>query len=62
MASQTAVDRIMQLRGMGLSYRRIAAHLDRKRIQPARAARWSAMTVRNIWEREHRRGQAPPTG
>lgn len=36
------------------SYRQIAAYLDRKGIKPPKAAKWSAMTVRNIYERSSR--------
>lgn len=46
-----AVEQILRLRRDGYSYRRIAAYLDRKGIKPPKAARWSAMSVRNIYER-----------
>lgn len=49
--SEAVVAEIKRLRGLDRSYREIAAYLDRKRIKPPRAATWSAMTVRNIWER-----------
>lgn len=51
--SEAVVAEIKRLRGLDRSYRQIAAYLDRKRIKPPRAATWSAMTVRNIWEREN---------
>jgi hypothetical protein len=46
--SEGTATRIVELRAMGLSYRRIAAYLDRKKVPPPKAASWSAMTVRNI--------------
>lgn len=48
MASPAITIHIAELRRLGLSYRQVAAHLDRKGIKPARARKWSAMTVRNI--------------
>lgn len=42
---------IVRLKRSGYSYRQIAAYLDRKGIKPPRAAKWSAMSVRNIYER-----------
>lgn len=45
---------IVRLKRDGYSYRRIAAYLDRKGIKPPRAAKWSAMSVRNIYERSPR--------
>lgn len=51
MTSMEAARRIRELRRLGLSYRQIAAHLDRKGIKPDRATHWSAMTVRNIANR-----------
>jgi len=49
---RAAVDRIVQLRHSGSSYREIAATLDSEGLRPRRAARWSAMSVRNIAMRE----------
>lgn len=45
---------IIRLRQDGYSYRRIAAYLDRKKVKPPKAEKWSAMTVRNIYERSTR--------
>ncbi len=42
---------IVRLKNEGYSYRQIAAYLDRKSIKPPKAAKWSAMSVRNIYER-----------
>jgi Recombinase len=42
--------RIAELRTAGQSYRQIAATLDAEGLAPRRAARWSAMSVRNIAE------------
>ena len=50
--SPVAIAEIRRLKAMDRSYRQIAAYLDRKGIKPPRAATWSAMTVRNVWERE----------
>jgi hypothetical protein len=51
--TEAVVAEIRRLRDeQGRSYRQIAAYLDRKQVKPPRAATWSAMTVRNIWERE----------
>lgn len=58
----TCVPDVMRLRAEGYSYRRIAAYLDRKRIPPPRAEHWSAMTVRNMWVREHARQEAVHRG
>lgn len=52
--TEAVVAEIRRLRGLDRSYRQIAAYLDRKQVKPPRAATWSAMTVRNIWERENR--------
>ncbi len=49
---QRAVRRIVELRRAGASYRTIAEALDAEGLRPRRAARWSAMSVRNIAERE----------
>jgi hypothetical protein len=46
-----AVGPILRLHRDGYSYRQIAAYLDRKGIKPPKAAKWSAMSVRNIYER-----------
>jgi hypothetical protein len=56
MAHVNVPDHVVELivrlrRDNALSYRRICAHLTRKRIPPPRAATWSAMTVRNIYVR-----------
>lgn len=50
-AAQSAIERLHR---DGYSYRQIAAYLDRKGIKPAKAAKWSAMSVRNIYERSKR--------
>lgn len=42
---------VKRLHNDGYSYRRIAAYLDRKGYKPSKAKTWSAMTVRNIYER-----------
>lgn len=47
-------DAILRLHCDGYSFRQIAAYLDRKGIKPPRAAKWSAMSVRNIYERSMR--------
>jgi DNA invertase Pin-like site-specific DNA recombinase len=49
---QKAVNRIIELRKAGSSYRVIAEQLDAEGLRPRRAASWSAMSVRNIAERE----------
>jgi hypothetical protein len=54
MVSNGTASRIVELRSMGLSYRRIATYLDRKKVPPPKAATWSAMTVRNIYLRTQR--------
>lgn len=61
MASELVTNTIYDMHRKGYSYRRIAAYLDRKRVPPARADRWSAMTVRNIAVREaaRRHEQSP---
>lgn len=45
---------ILRLHRDGYSYRQIAAYLDRKGIKPPKATKWSAMSVRNIYERSKR--------
>lgn len=45
---QVVVDRIVQLRGAGASYRAICEALDAEGLKPRKAAAWSAMTVRNV--------------
>ena len=52
--SEAVIADIRRLRGLDRSYRQIAAYLDRKNIAPPKAKAWSAMTVRNIWERSNR--------
>lgn len=47
-----AVAEIVRRRRAGESHRAIAAALDEAGIRPRRAASWSAMSVRNIAERE----------
>ncbi|HXN59896.1 MAG TPA: recombinase family protein [Acidimicrobiales bacterium] len=49
---KVAVDRIMELRQAGQSYRTIAETLDSEGLRPRRAEHWSAMAVRNIAVRE----------
>lgn len=49
---QPTVDRIIELRAAGESYRSIAARLDLELRRPRYAESWSAMSVRNVWERE----------
>ena len=49
---QRAVERIMQLRSAGVPYRVIASTLDNEGLRPRKAAKWSAMSVRNIAVRE----------
>lgn len=51
-ATSVGVGTILRLRRCGRSYRNIAAYLDRKGVPPPRAATWSAMTVRNVYQRE----------
>ena len=51
-AEQTVVERILELRRSGQSYRTIAATLDAEELSPRRASSWSAMSVRNICQRE----------
>jgi DNA invertase Pin-like site-specific DNA recombinase len=48
---QRGVDRIIELRKAGRSYREIAASLDAEGIAPRRAATWSAMGVRAVAQR-----------
>ena len=50
-AGQVAETAIVRMKRDGYSYRQIAAYLDRKGIKPPKAAQWSAMSVRNIYER-----------
>lgn len=45
---QVAVERIVELRRRGESYRAIAASLDSEGLKPRRAATWSAMSVRSV--------------
>jgi len=52
--SEGTVTRIGELRAMGLSYRRIAAYLDRTKGSPPKAATWSVMTVRNVYLRSQK--------
>ncbi len=54
---QRAVRRIIELRRDGASYRTIAETLDAEGLRPRRAARWSAMSVRNVAEREKGAGR-----
>jgi DNA invertase Pin-like site-specific DNA recombinase len=49
---QKVVDRIVELRQEGHSYRVIAETLDAEGLRPRRASSWSAMGVRNIALRE----------
>jgi hypothetical protein len=49
---QAAVRRIVELRRAGKSYRVIGETLDAEGLRPRRAAQWSAMSVRNIADRE----------
>lgn len=49
--SLKAASDICRLKRDGYSFRQIAAYLDRKGIKPPRAKAWSAMSVRNIYER-----------
>lgn len=51
---QPTVQRIVELRDDGAPYRSIAAQLDREGRRPRYAKSWSAMAVRNVWERERR--------
>ena len=51
-SEQVAVERILELRQVGTSYRAIAATLDAQGLPPRRAGRWSPMAVRNIACRE----------
>lgn len=55
---QRAVDVICKMRAANQSYRVIAAHLDAAGLRPRRAASWSAMSVRSVWERSQRRAPA----
>lgn len=45
---QATVDRIVELRTAGDSYRAICAALDAAGMKPRRAAAWSAMSVRSV--------------
>jgi DNA invertase Pin-like site-specific DNA recombinase len=47
-----AVDRIVELRAAGWSYRSVAQQLDEEGLRPRRAEAWSAMSVRNVAVRE----------
>jgi DNA invertase Pin-like site-specific DNA recombinase len=49
---QGTVERIVELRKAGRSYREITATLDAEGLRPRKAAAWSAMSVRNIAMRE----------
>lgn len=49
---QLTVARILELRADGATYREIAARLDQEDRRPRYADSWSAMSVRNVWERE----------
>lgn len=51
---QPTVARILELRSQGETYRAIAARLDHEGRRPRYAKSWSAMAVRNVWERERR--------
>jgi len=51
-SEQAIVQRIVALRRSGLSYRAIAATLDREGFRAYTAESWSAMIVRNIALRE----------
>lgn len=42
------LERILELRAAGRSYRAIGEQLDTEGLRPRRAAKWSAMTVRSI--------------
>jgi DNA invertase Pin-like site-specific DNA recombinase len=48
---RAVVERIVQLRSEGASYRSICAVLDAEGLRPRRAASWSPMVVRRISER-----------
>jgi DNA invertase Pin-like site-specific DNA recombinase len=48
MDEQRAIDRIVELRAAGRSYREIAAVLDAEGHRPRRAGTWSPMSVRNV--------------
>jgi DNA invertase Pin-like site-specific DNA recombinase len=50
-SEQAALERIIELRSAGASYREIVATLDAEGLKPCKADHWSPMTVRNIWER-----------
>lgn len=51
-AERLTIARMLELRRSGASYRDIAAALDAEGLPPRRAAKWSAMAVRNIVSRE----------
>jgi DNA invertase Pin-like site-specific DNA recombinase len=50
-AETAARDRILELRAAGNSYRAIAETLDSEGLRPRRAAKWSAMTVRSVCQK-----------
>lgn len=50
-AEARTVTRILELRAAGNSYRRIAEQLDAEGLKPRRAAKWSAMVVRSICQK-----------
>ncbi|MEU3106327.1 recombinase family protein [Streptomyces griseoflavus] len=50
-AEARTVARILELRTAGDSYRRIAEQLDAEGLKPRRAAKWSAMVVRSICQK-----------
>lgn len=50
-AEARTVARILELRAAGMSYRAIGEQLDAEGLRPRRAARWSAMTVRSVCQK-----------
>lgn len=50
-AETATVARILELRATGLSYRAIGEQLDAEGLRPRRAAKWSAMTVRSVCQK-----------
>jgi DNA invertase Pin-like site-specific DNA recombinase len=50
-AERRALDRILELRAAGSSFRTIGETLDAEGLPPRRAAKWSAMTVRSICQK-----------
>jgi DNA invertase Pin-like site-specific DNA recombinase len=50
-AEAAAVARILELRAEGQSYRAIGEQLDAEGLHPRRAAKWNAMTVRSICQK-----------